>query len=637
MTFLGAVAKLNAEMTSNLKATGAAAISSASNLEKLFVGLYGEMPSQQEAVPDARVAAVLCGGNPLTQDLTVHARAALSGLKLAPRQLGLIKTATAIVGDFFNQPALHPQLSEKLIQHSGALIGEALMPSSWLTHKSHPVVAFLSELSEFALGWYPTHPQASDIADMLGRTLDGLQGESLNESIEIFRQWRVNFDSRVEKVSARVIQGESGTLRAQYARGLAARTINRQVAGRNLPVFMVRALVDVWQPAFQWVLLDEGDKGPLWPRLVKNFGLLVWSLQADAAEQKTKLHRVIDQLKQDFPDLLSKVINDELQRKQVLEDIEVVHLCMLHGQPVEYQATPALEGSATLDILDAEVSADLLQEVSAIQPSQWFVLPEKEIRIRLLQRVDEYQQLLFVNQLGMKALTCSYEEFAFQYSSGHVAAVTELLAIYDWSLAKLQALANQYRSKMKARAEEAQNEENAKKIEAEKRETARLRAVQDAERLQGQSLAARSELEAPPLAEPVADSVSEKAIEKKIAAATESAQDVEQARRAAVTQEYGSTPEQRRQRARLVVSGIFVGAWVSFHDGDGKESKRKLAVILPSSNKYIFVDRVGADKLQLTRTELIEGVAEGAINMLQKDARFDDALARVVGDLQRHR
>lgn len=595
------------------------------SLTKLFTGLYGQPPMGQAEVADERLAKALCGANPL-QDPVIFARAALASAALSPRQAGMVKASSAIVTDFFHQPLFHPELAERLLPHTGALIGQALLPGSWLTRKSHPLVQCLGELAQFAQGWYPAHPQADDIAGMLQSTLDQLYGDGVDDALAVFRQWRSNFVERTEKVAARVVQSESGTLRARYARGLAARTINRQIAGRPLPTVVARALESIWLPAFQWVLLDQGDRSPLWSSLVKVFSLLVWSLQENSVEQKSKLHRVIDQLKQELPPLLETLIKDDSQRAQVLEEIEIIHLCLLHERAVDYEGAPMLEGSTALDQLDAEVSADLLQEVTAIRNDQWFVQSASGMRMHLQQRVDEYQQLLFLNQQGMKALACGFEEFALFYSSGEIQPVAELQPLSEWAQSHLQRLADQYRVRQKARQDEQQKlaamaaaqeaEQKAEKVaELRQRAEAKERARHAAERLQQEKLASLGS---------TPQSV-----------ATE--QEVEQQRRESATAELGSTPEQRRQRARLLVSSISVGTWMNFFGDDGSEIRRKLAVILPSSNKYIFVDRVGADKLQLTRDELISAVAEGAASPLQRDARFDDALSRIVGDMTRGR
>ncbi len=57
-------------------------------------------------------------------------------------------------------------------------------------------------------------------------------------------------------------------------------------------------------------------------------------------------------------------------------------------------------------------------------------------------------------------------------------------------------------------------------------------------------------------------------------------------------------------------------------------------MILPSSGKYVLVDRAGTRQRELARDELTAGIAEGAISILDKGSRFDDILNQVVDGLR---
>jgi hypothetical protein len=588
-------------------------------LNKMFVGLYGELSDGATAVADEQLAAVLANGDPSRDDLILFAKRQLSSVSLAPRQMGLIKAASAIISDFYHQAAFHPQLAEKLFAASGALIGEAVRTQEWLSDKSHPLSLFIDEMAEVAQGWCPAHSQAGDVADLLCEVMKGLCGESQHDSIARFRSWRSTFDTRVDKISARLVQGESGTLKAQYSRGMAARTINRQVAGRDLPQFMLDALEKVWQPAFQWLLLDQGEKSDLWNKLVRNFSLLIWSLQANAAEHKQKFQRVTEQLKVDLTSLLAQVVTDSGSRSQLLDDIQIYHALLLHGREVESFPYQPLQGSAVLDAVDAEVSADLLEEISNIRKESWFVIADVEKRIRLVHRNDEYQQLLFTDQIGIKTLSCSFEDFAYQYSSGMITLSADVVPFFEWAQAKLQALSDRYEERLAAAKVKAKEQALLRESQAQQRDAAKAAAREDARRLAEDEAARRN---------------AQQALINEEQALEAEQREIEDSRRQAVAGELGHSDEQRRQRARLTISGLVVGVWLSFHDESGEQVRRKLAVILPSSGKYIFVDRNGADKVELNKDGLITGLASGAIALLHRDERFDDALSRVVGGIQ---
>ena len=230
-------------------------------------------------------------------------------------------------------------------------------------------------------------------------------------------------------------------------------------------------------------------------------------------------------------------------------------------------------------------------------------------------KLDDYQQLLFVNQLGIKQVGASFEEFAWQFSSAQISAVVAAVPLIEWSAERLNGLAEQYRERQQAREAEHQARLAEQLRITEERDQARRKALKEARLL----AAAQQQREA----------------EKVALRQTEA--DLEQARRDAVAAEHGASEEQRRQRARLLVSGLTMGAWLSFHDDNGQQTRRKLAVVLPSSGKYIFVDRIGTEKYEMTRDVLISEIAAGAIEVVRKDSRFDDALNRVVDGIRQDR
>ncbi|MEE4252140.1 MAG: DUF1631 family protein, partial [Alcanivoracaceae bacterium] len=260
-------------------------------------------------------------------------------------------------------------------------------------------------------------------------------------------------------------------------------------------------------------------------------------------------------------------------------------------------------------------SQDLLAEVAAVAVGEWFVEPASGRRLQLLLKLDDYQQLLFVNQLGMKQVSASFEEFAWQFSSAQISSVVAAVPLIEWSAERLGALAEQYRERQQVREAEHQARIEEQMRIAEERDQARRKALKEARQL----AAAQQRREA-----------EEAALRQSEAA-------VEQARRDSAAAEHGASEAQRRQRARLLVSGLTMGAWLLFHDDDGQQTRRKLAVVLPSSGKYIFVDRLGTDKYEITREALIGGVAAGAIEVVSKDSRFDDALNRVVDGIRQDR
>ena len=582
-------------------------------LARLFAGLYGEQDPALQTLPDEQVAGLLANIDVVADDPAAAVRAA--GASLSVRQMGIIRLAREVLHDYFAQPVFHPHLARRLLAACGGVIADALPREGWLLRRQHPLHGLMALLEELARGWHPALPQAEEQASLMAGWLAALMPPEAR--LAEAQQWLTDFQQRQQRLGTRVAESESGVLRLTYVRQTAARSLNRLLAGRLMPEFMSESVASHWVDAFQWTLLHKGERSPLWQKLVRGFGLLVWSVQPEAADagQRAKLTRVVDQVRSELLPLLDEIIADEGLRNQLAEQIEIAFLCQLNARPFDYRPVPPVAGGTALDDAGVGVSQDLLAEVAAVNPGDWFVEGESGRRLRLLVKLDEYQQLLFVNQLGIKELSASFEEFAWLFSSAQISALVAPVPLIEWSAERLNALAEQYRARQQSREQEHRTRLARQAEQDAQRERARQKALAEARQLAEQRQQQEDDARLLQQAE----------------------QEVEQARRESAAAAHGQTEAQRRQRARLLVSGLTMGAWLTFHDDTGTEVRRKLAVVLPSSGKYIFVDRLGTDKYEVSRDDLVAGIAAGAIDVVRKDSRFDDALNRVVDGIRQDR
>ncbi len=566
------------------------------SLEQVFQVLY--KPSGVDCSSDTDVAAALRQCDISARDLLVSLQRRLPGKALSACQIGTVRLAHTVLADYFAQPAFPAPLGQPLHARAGAIAAEALSPTGWLQQDHARIAEVMDEAAAVAIGWSAGMAQADEVRERLGNVIAALGTARMDQEVAAFRRWRVAARVRAEKVAERTLSGERGALRADYARAMAMRTLRVQVAGRELPEFMDQDIRSVWLPAFQWVVLNRGDKSPLWRSLMRCFSLLVWSLLADSAQQMQKLHRVIDQLKKELPGVLEEVTGDSVVRDRLLANLDDAHLNIINTRPMQYLQLPVLNEDLRLSDLDVDISSDLLEEVSAISSEQWFNYAQQ--RMQLCHRDDEYRQLIFVNQLGVKALRCSFEDFAYLYASGEISSVGEWIPLRECVRAGISRMLGAYQKTMR------QQKQDADALAAsQSREQARDKARREARSL--------IELEQAGLMDVSDDNLS------------------------SLIEEFDDGAAQRRQRARLQVAGMIVGSWLQFLQPDGSQLRRKLLVVLPSSNNFIFVDRSCADKVQLTRQQLIEGLADGSLQLLQNDSRFDDALDRVLTDPAGHR
>jgi hypothetical protein len=83
------------------------------------------------------------------------------------------------------------------------------------------------------------------------------------------------------------------------------------------------------------------------------------------------------------------------------------------------------------------------------------------------------------------------------------------------------------------------------------------------------------------------------------------------------------------------VDNLRVGSWVEFQEDEEHKLRCKLAAVIKSTGKFIFVNRTGMKVLEKTRTGLAVEFRRSAIRLLNDALLFDRALESVIGNLRR--
>lgn len=568
-------------------------------------------PGNRRTLADAELAARLAV--PVSRELALADWALVrlsAGETLSAYQYGMLDAVEQILGRFYSATAFHPQLADTLAMHRGLFAAQALAADGWITNPQHPARHLLATFYRMACGWHPELGPAADtvraqVAQWLGRLAE--PGSHWHDVAEAATRWLDAERQRTERLEKRVIDAESGALRARRARQLAARTLNQALAGRPVGAEVAVALREDWFAAMQWVLLSEGEQGPLWQRVKRTTGSLRWTLSPEISEDsRNQLYRVVAQVSDEIGALAPLVVHDAAARDRITAAIDAEHLRVLRNEPRETLPFAAVDAGDMLADGSAALSEHLLARVQALATGAWLAWREGNVtrRIRLLLKQEDTRQLLFVNWLGARALSCSWEALALQLASGDAEALPATDPLAECIAAvTTELLARQQRAQQdKLEALRAARQQAA--AEARAREAARQKALAEAQALEAvRHEAQRRAAEAQQLAD----------------LATRNAE------------------QQRMQRARLMASSLTIGAWLAFRDSAGTIERRRLTVVLPSSGKYIFVDMDGNAKRELLRDELVRGLADGSISQLTRDQKLDDALTRVVDNLRHER
>jgi hypothetical protein len=512
----------------------------------------------------------------------------------------------------------------------------------------HPFWALLDHLHALLIGYKPELGRAAkrnldELSAQLPTALDA-DWDAATAAIAALSQQDRNRQQRIEQ---RLIDTADGQLRGQRARQQAAQLLNRSMAGKPLPADIAAWMQGEWFSELQWCLLQHGDSGSAWQRRADLTVALVASLQppSEATGGKQALYEEIPRVGVALRTLLAERAVSAAATEEALGRIEQQHLLLLKGQ-VPVTAPFRLIPAEDTWFADISLSRDLLARIEALRIGHWFVLRDDggDRRVKLILKQDEAGQLLFVNQLGIKALQVSVEEFAYRLAaemalplpplSAGRQALLETLALFaerQRIAAEHQRTAEQIRLEEEA-ALQRRRAEVRERVESEARQRAQARVKAAAEA----RVLAEAEAQAVALAAEQA-SLAAQLLEQQARAREQEAHEREQVRRREVVASKGADDNQRQRLARQQAAMLSIGHWVDLHDEKGYLQRLKLAVKLPTSGKLIFVDREGIRRAELSRDQMVASLLDGSAHIADQGAQFEDTLARVVDGLRRDR
>jgi len=494
---------------------------------------------------------------------------------------------------------------------AAALIKQPALP---LTNTPYSIFSILDLLLTATIGWSSDQGRAGEnLLTQVTAVIDELLKEEADyQSIETdLCAFLDKEQSRIKKLEERLSASESGKLRSQRARIVAAEMINACIEGTKLTKSIIQFLKGPWNESMQLLAVTKGLGGEDWIRASKLTETIIWTYQPITGEdeQKTaaerqRLYRIIEHLPAEIHDLLLTLEHSGEDSEAALGELEDDRVAIVSGQELEYVEFSPIEVDGNSVSQRTSVSRILLRKVSNLEPGQWFTFNENEksTRIKLVLKLEDVKQLLFTNRNGMKALEKNYDDMAYLMSSGVIKLLNHE-AIFSSTFATFfQGLIDEHQRKLKL-AEQA-DEQKAQKA------AAREEAVQKAEEL----ARARKEAEAIRMEE-------EKEIRLKNAM-IEAAKAENQEKVAEFTEQ---------------VNNLNVGAWLKLPAADGRLEECKLAVKVAVSDKLIFVSRTGEKIGDYSTEQLITLLVAGEGEINDSGVEFEDTLVQVVTKLRQDR
>ena len=524
---------------------------------------------------------------------------------------------TAMFGNLFwrewcRHAALHADFIASLEPLQTAL--SALDPSEWVTAAEHPVWSLFELVREAGVGYQPELGRAgarilTDWATLLQPLANGDWQTTLQRATAQSQQERLKL-SRLEQ---RLIDSESGQLRSRRAQQQAARDLNRAMGGNQFSAAISAFLQEDWYRELQWCQLQFGEGSPQWRQRAALTLRLIASLQDPGTdvEARQRLYALIPEVEAELRTVLLERAHDAPTVDRQLALIEAHHVALLKSQPLPAQPFAPLASDDPWASSAMSLSRDLLQRVAELQVGSCYRLRDggDERRVKLVFKMVDSAQLLFVNRLGVKALQKSFEEFAYWLA----ADIAQLLPAPADSPQLLRQLLEQLltRGEQQARAQ------------------AELRQREEIEERRRRAASEKAKAEAQALAEAQARRAGE---------AEEAARGQEsQRRRDRAGEAYRGDDSQRLRQARQTAVGLAIGNWVEIYDDLGNAQRLRLAVKLAASGKLIFVDREGIRRAEFERETFAARLLDGSVRILDRGPQFEDTLARVVDSLRRDR
>ncbi len=417
-----------------------------------------------------------------------------------------------------------------------------------------------------------------------------------HETIEGLRELFAKEEPLFAKLEKRLVDRELKSLAGKKGEYFAADLINKAMATRQVPLFIIFMIQGPWYEFVQDIFTHYGTRSKEWEHVGKLTDAMVRSLQP--GQDSGKQIQLIDQVQKGIAAFSQSV---KFETEELLES-----LADLDG---EYDAIRAGEGSEPCDFepidLDEGIAASLqeasqeaVKQIEAIPLGQWFIYDdpkeadEKVARIRVILNWADTEQLLLTNHNRRKVVHMSYGEMINYLNAGVLRKLTpEHTACETFRVHLIESL-------------RAVSNQNKKVKQVEVTEDKKAISKEYVEQRQAELEQAQAELEA----------------------------EAERKRqRALVLREKAKKKE---ELALQTVKALKQNAWVSLPIMEGTLTPCKLVAIIGGSDKYIFANRAGIKVGEYTSFQLANMIITENSEILDTGAEFESALATVVSGLR---
>jgi hypothetical protein len=573
-------------------------------------------------------------------------------------QMTIMKWLDAAFSDWQRQFPLEEPLATELRRLKPLLAAVAISEPPFLTPGAHPLHQMMDTIQAYAIGWQPR-------LGRVGQTLEKQVGEIVEAALAWFDAPATDLAkisnqmvaaatkarAHADRMARRLAEAEQGRRKINGSKREAARMINAALEGHPATAEIGEFLKGPWYDSAQLALLKYGDQSPEWAQMVATTSRLLESLQptagdeAGASSRRQHLFELISELPGELRAGLLSLQHDRAAVDDAVDAIEKVHRELLRSQALQLQSIAPIPQAS-----DAGTGAPAQAGLDEFREGQWFVLDTENspsLRVALSLRNEEEQQLLFVNQAGMKVLEKSFAEFAAMVArdkvtrldsgssfsrslagSAGIETVDDLDQLTGVAAQKAK-LREQERSELE-RERRRQELERAERERAEQERQQREQAMLEQLRLQEQEAERQRQQRA------AAEQLRlEQAQQERLQMESEreaTAQLREQWEYACCR--YRDQPRSQPGKQSLPADTPGDGSlhiprstWVGFRN-DEQVELALLAAHRREHDQYIFVDRYGRQLRKLSGRELLIVITRGVADILASRSRFRDEVGQ---------
>ena len=408
-----------------------------------------------------------------------------------------------------------------------------------------------------------------------------------------------------------LIVKEQGQTARDDARLIVNREILAAVRGHRLPAQLLRFFQEVWSNYLYVTYLREGLTSDAWKEGIAVIAPLVHSLSIRDPHEMFRFYQ--EKLAQALALVrrgAESIHQDTLLTHTVLEYLDTLFLQVIQGDEPDL---PILEDAPTYSLGDTE--ADLSpadhQALDGLRLGDWYLIRAGglETRGKLIQKDAALGYCLFSNYSGLKAARLKIAGLAATLADGvlrrlDTAPVAE--RALEWALSQLEGQLQ--RMEVKVRAVEQGRERLARE---HARETAKVEEAAHLKRLHEQAQQEAAAIR-----------------EQERRAAEEQVRDAKQQRELAWQQ----GQERALEGALIEAQRLQPGGWLELLTADDGKHACKLGLKLKSSQKMIFVDRLGQKVAEMFPADLAARIVEGSARIIDYGVAFDDTLQSLILD-----